>query len=149
MGQAKGNQVVIRQAKEKVRKLMLKMFKDIKVKNNNPERKYKQRKLTYKNIYEAYYRQNGYISPALCFLTILHLANEHNLSLDGKQDGSNFKIWVEEENDIANGFDGQEELNNSKIEIEHSFLFREESSVSSVKSRNENVLSDLSRIEPN
>lgn len=63
---------------------MLKMFKEIKAKNNNPQQKYKPRKLTYKNIYEAYYRQNGYISPALCFLTILHLANEHNLSLEGK-----------------------------------------------------------------
>jgi hypothetical protein len=63
---------------------MLKMFNDVKKKRNTCEKNRKPKKLTFKEIYESYYRQNGYISPALCFLTVLHLANEHNLVLEGK-----------------------------------------------------------------
>jgi hypothetical protein len=94
MTATKGNQVVIREAKEKVRKLMLKMFNDTKARKNYGK-KIKTKKITFKGIYESYYRQNGYISPALCFLTVLHLANEHNMILEGKEDGSNFKIWFQ------------------------------------------------------
>ena len=34
---------------------------------------------TFKDVYDRYIRTEGYVTPALCFLTILHLANENNL----------------------------------------------------------------------
>jgi hypothetical protein len=35
----------------------------------------------FESLYEHYLIEEGYISPALCFLTLLHLANEHHLQL--------------------------------------------------------------------
>ena len=70
--------------------------------------KKKQKKISFKKIYEAYYRQQGYISPALCFLTILHLANEHNLVLEGKEDGSNFKVYIEDQNNMQQNCESQQ-----------------------------------------
>lgn len=32
-------------------------------------------------IYNEFVDEEGYISPALCFLTVLHLSNEHGLQL--------------------------------------------------------------------
>ena len=45
----------------------------------------------FNEIYKNFDKSDSQISPSLCFLTILHLANENNLQL---QQDSDFNIYI-------------------------------------------------------
>jgi 5-hydroxyisourate hydrolase-like protein (transthyretin family) len=56
-------QVTIKDTKDKMKNML--------VKNQN----IKSHTYDFRSLYENYYQSEGFISPALCFLTVLHLAN--------------------------------------------------------------------------
>lgn len=55
----------IREAKDKIRKILAAA----------------ELRVSFRTIYDSFTAEEGYISPALCFLTLLHLTNEHGYSL--------------------------------------------------------------------
>jgi len=44
------------------------------------------------DVYQGYCKRDEDISPALCFLTLLHLANEKNLAFETTQNETDFFI---------------------------------------------------------
>ena len=60
-----------------------------------------EKKITFNQIYKQYVKKEGLVSPALCFLTVLHLANEHNLILEGEVSHNDFKVYNEEINSVV------------------------------------------------
>jgi hypothetical protein len=48
--------------------------------------------LAFDSIYANFVELQGNISPALCFLTVLHLANEYNYHLVQREGEYNFAI---------------------------------------------------------
>ena len=94
LGKIKTNyQATISDAKVKIQQIMLKMFSSFHNKSNeyntfhNKSNEYNKKSnlIKFQDIYDHYLKEEGFITPALCFLTILHLANEHNLILHGTE----------------------------------------------------------------
>lgn len=50
------------------------------------------KRTSFGEVFEGYSRREEEISPALCFLTLLHLANEKNLSFESVKDEGDFLI---------------------------------------------------------
>jgi hypothetical protein len=48
--------------------------------------------ISFEDIYNIFSEREGSISPALCFLTMLHLTNEHNYELLQKEGEYNFTL---------------------------------------------------------
>lgn len=44
------------------------------------------KKASFIDVFDGYSKRGEEISPALCFLTLLHLANEKNLSFESSKD---------------------------------------------------------------